>query len=272
MKDLATRIRDTLHRHEADAPSFDPSDARRTIVRTRRRQVLNVTAFGIGTVAVVIGLVAGAGQVIRAGQEHNVLHRPPSVVSPTPNEAGKPYRVLHGRVTFAAAPPWDVGFAGPWALWFDSNYEERVVVLTDPVQIEAGCRPGPAPADAETLVQSIRSDPDLEVTRPVAVAVGGVQALRMDVAAAAGARICATWEGPGVVREQGSYSPQDDGGTSDSTVVVGSGRHRMRLYVLDIPGGSSHILAIAIVAPEATFQQVVRAAAPIVDSFQFHAA
>lgn len=45
---------------------------------------------------------------------------------------------------------------------------------------------------------------------------------------------------------------------------------RMRLYLLDLPGGSARILAIAILAPEHDFEHVVEATAPIVDSFEFH--
>lgn len=45
---------------------------------------------------------------------------------------------------------------------------------------------------------------------------------------------------------------------------------RMRLYLLDLPVGSGRILAIAISAPEASFEHVVEAAEPIVDSFEFH--
>jgi hypothetical protein len=45
---------------------------------------------------------------------------------------------------------------------------------------------------------------------------------------------------------------------------------RMRLYLVDLPGGSARILSIAIVAPESSFESVVEAAAPILDSFEFH--
>lgn len=48
----------------------------------------------------------------------------------------------------------------------------------------------------------------------------------------------------------------------------------MRLYLLDLPGGSARTLAIAIVASAPNFDQldqVVEAAAPILDSFEFHA-
>jgi hypothetical protein len=44
----------------------------------------------------------------------------------------------------------------------------------------------------------------------------------------------------------------------------------MRLYLVDLPGGSARILAIAIIASEADFERVLEAATPIVDSFEFH--
>ena len=45
---------------------------------------------------------------------------------------------------------------------------------------------------------------------------------------------------------------------------------RMRLYLVDLPaGGSARILAIAVAAPEARFDQVVGAAAPVLDSVEF---
>ena len=265
MNDLETQIRDALRRHENDAPSLDPSDARRAAGRTRRRQVLNVATVGVGTLALVIGLVAGLGGLLRAARSPTVMHRPPSVVSPSPSEAGTSYRLLRGDVTFSAAPPWDVGFAGPWALWLDNHYDERVHVLADPRPIATGCQAGPAPADAQALARSIRSDPDLEATRTAVVDVGGVEALRMDVVATTEASVCPDWEGPGIVREKGPHRPEN----GDDTVVVGEG-NRMRLFLLDLPGGSPHILAIAIVAPETRFEQVVQAAAPIVRSFDFH--
>jgi hypothetical protein len=45
----------------------------------------------------------------------------------------------------------------------------------------------------------------------------------------------------------------------------------MRLYLVDLPGGSARILSIAIVASEDQFERVVEAAAPVVDSIELHA-
>jgi len=100
-------------------------------------------------------------------------------------------------------------------------------VLAEPLPLKTGCRQGPAPADAEALARSIRSDPDLEATAPVAVGVGGVDALRMDVVAAAGASVCDDMGTPLVVSgPQLRWHGLERG-------------DRMRLYLLDLPGGSS---------------------------------
>ncbi len=133
--------------------------------------------------------------------------------------------------------------------------------VADPRLAETDCQPGPVPADAEALARSIRSDPDFEATAPVAVSLGGTPALRMEVVAVPGATVCEGWRGPRVVSES-------DRGWPGMDLAPGS---RMRLYLLDLPGGSARILAIAVVAPEARFEQVVEAAAPIFDSFEFHA-
>ena len=125
-------------------------------------------------------------------------------------------------------------------------------VVADPLTA-TGCETGPAPADAETLVRSIRSNPALEATAPVAVSVGGIDAMRMDVVAPGRLDVgdCAP-----MVLEHLSLM-QDD---------------RARLYLLDLPEGmSARILAIAISAHDSEFEYVVEAAAPIVDSFEFHA-
>lgn len=46
---------------------------------------------------------------------------------------------------------------------------------------------------------------------------------------------------------------------------------RIRLYLVDLPEGSSAgILAVAIGAPDSAFDRVVKQAAPILDSIEFH--
>ncbi|MGH2556247.1 MAG: hypothetical protein ACRDHO_11085, partial [Actinomycetota bacterium] len=126
-------------------------------------------------------------------------------------------------------------------------------VVAGPRPIETGCQEGPTPADAEALARSIQSDPDFEATAPVAVSVGGIRALRMDVVTAPRASLCEGFPGALVV-----------------TGTVVDEFTRMRLYLLELPGGSPRILAIAMTAPKLNFERVMEEEAPILDSFEFH--
>jgi hypothetical protein len=194
----------------------------------------------------------------------------PVVTTENGEPVSVPYEFLDGEVTFRAAPPWDWSVAG-WeftpkmATLNHPDFEERLVLVADPLPVETGCEDGPAPADAEALARSIRSDPDLEATEPVVVSVGGIDALRMDVVAATGASVCEAVPAAQVVAPPPSAGPNGDLGFSGANLDQG---HRMRLYLLDLPGGPARMLAIAIIAPDARFEHAVEAAAPIMASIE----
>jgi hypothetical protein len=96
----------------------------------------------------------------------------------------------------------------------------------------------------------------------VAVGVAGIEALQVDVMAAPGASVCEVSFGAPEVLTENDHSWWG--------LDLKRG-HRTRLYLLDLPEGSStRILAIAIVAPEACFERVMEAATPIVDSVELH--
>jgi hypothetical protein len=186
-------------------------------------------------------------------------------------EVRQSHEFLDGEVTFGGSAfrysfgGWD--FTPTMETLILANMNERVALVADPLPVETGCEvaPGPAPVDSEALAQSIRTDPDLEVSESVAVSVGGIEGVRMDVVAAPGASNC-DYEGwPAVLA---ASTGRMGGGYQLVEMPVGS---RMRLYLLDLPEEvSAGILAIAIAAPESRFDQVVEAAAPIVDSVEFH--
>lgn len=158
---------------------------------------------------------------------------------------GVPSTYFDGEVTMQAVHPW-VGSqlipegVGPSTDGGERNGWRRLIVKAVP----ANCQPG-RPANAEGVAESIRSDPDLEATPPVAVSAGGANALMMDVVTAAGASACGF------------------------SIATGD---RMRLYLIDAPEGSSmRVLAIAIVIPESSFARAVAPAASMVESIEFHA-
>ena len=183
-------------------------------------------------------------------------------------ENGQPvpvhYIVFDGEVTVSAADPWQVRVESEMVLDRNGMFGDEYLELSrDPLPVASGCEQGPAPAAAAALARSIQSDPDLEVTAPVAVSVGGADGLVMDVTLASGASVCDDSASPLVLTRR------TDGYRGQSRLDQGS---RMRLYLLDLPEGlTTRILAIAIVAPEARFEGVIEAATPVVDSIEFQA-
>ena len=124
---------------------------------------------------------------------------------------------------------------------------------------------GAPPANAATLAQQIRSNPDLVASAPTTVQIGGVEAIQVDVVAATGASGCA-----GGMYGRAAGGVVERGGGSSGSVAVENGKHRMRLFLVDLPEGlSARMMAIAIVAPEARFEHVAKAAAPVVASIEF---
>ena len=182
-----------------------------------------------------------------------------------------PYGLLGGLVRFSAADPWHVGLERS-AMELGDKPSEAVILLGDPRASGRGCGVGPAPADAEALARDLRSDPDLEATAPVAVTVGGLDAIEMDIRLAPGTSMC---EGLSPVLR---LSDASDYGSDRRAVNLEPGAH-IRLFLVDLPesfasrvdipeGSASRIVAIAVVAPEARFDSVLRAATPIIDSIE----
>ena len=216
-------------------------------------------------------------------------------IAPT-TEDGKPlaleFQVFNGALTLHVAHPWimsDRAFipfgrlipAGqgipPTTDGGERNDWDQIFFMADPKWVGTSCQPadpGDAEAHAQALAASIRADPNLVATTPVPVTAGTYEGLMLDVKVPAGADLC--------------WNVNDAGDTSDDPGVlyplvdmnagydVGDGHARghasgewMRLYLFDVPATSGmQWLAIAVVAPESTFQRAVDAAQPIVDSIQ----
>lgn len=104
------------------------------------------------------------------------------------------------RAAYPFEPSLDAWDRGPnrtaiVGLRFHKRILRLLLFLADPRPIGPGCEDAPAPGDAEALARSIRSDPDLEATAPVAVTIGGAPALQIDVMLAPRASSCA-WSRP----------------------------------------------------------------------------
>ena len=288
--------------NEEDIPLLYATSSGAPYERAEFEPVLGIE-WPYGLTAFKVRLFAGdtvVEQLLFAGPDGSLLSYERdgfgTDIAPT-TEDGQPearlFSTLDGEVTLRAADPWIMsdyrgrGFGrlipeGPGVLpttdGGQRNDWDEFFVIADPALLGTDCQAGPDSADAEALAESIRSDPDLGATAPVAVSAGGADALMMDVKIAAEVTICVPTNAesdplpnavlePLFTDELGAYF------TKYGRAIRGPASGEwMRLYLFDAPEGSSmRILAIAIVAPESSFERAVEAAAPVVDSLEFHA-
>ncbi len=165
----------------------------------------------------------------------------------TTTENGQPVPMLFaqfdGEVTYSSPSPYsmDVG-------------DDGLIDFTDPVVFWSECAQGPVPADAAAFAQAVIADPNFETTAPVAARVGGVEAVAIDVALSPAGRVC--------------WAYRTDGHRWIHALEPGK---RLRLFLVDLPEGMSmRTLAIAVMAPDERFEEVIEEATPIIDSIEFH--
>jgi hypothetical protein len=123
---------------------------------------------------------------------------------------------------------------------------------------QAACTGQPATGvgrAAADLVSWLGSLPDLTITAPESVTVGGLSGIRVDVAVTSGGPVCSPGDYQLWVSD---YSPLWWGLTPG---------HPQRHYLLDLPG--RHNVLVVVPAPEADFASFMAIADPILESFDF---
>lgn len=179
-----------------------------------------------------------------------------------------PYEFFDGEVVVSADAPWEANVWTVSGLSLGDNSSDELVQFTrDPLPAAANCTQGLAVADGAALAQAILSDPNLESTAPVAVTVGGASGLQMDITQAPAATTCPD-AGFGLALVL--TKPTEVISRFADSVLLGP-HDRMRLYLIDLPEGSvGRVLAVAVTADETRFDEVAEAAAPIIESIEFH--
>jgi Tol biopolymer transport system component len=246
-----------------------------------------VRLFAEGTVVEQLVFTAGAGRGLEYQPDGFGTDIAPTTENGQP--VAVPYELFGGEVTVQIAHPWIFSDRIPFGRLIpegtgvkpttdggERNDWSKIFLMTDPAPVATDCPTSANPVDAEALAASLLSDPDLGASAPVAVRVGTVDALMMDVTVAPGQPLCVP------VTEGGDLGTGDLGTLifdQSATTLVSNGTARgvatgesMRLYLFNTPEGSStRILAVAIVAPPSRFDTALKAATPIVDSVEFRA-
>jgi hypothetical protein len=182
----------------------------------------------------------------------------------------QPSSILDGQVTYSAfQADWFEVSPGPEMGYLRGRVGDYMYILPNSLPPDDCDNSGGTPPSAEELVRAIRTDPDLEATAPVPARVGGIDALRLDVAVAPGAATCTRADTVYV-----APTPYSEGW---GWIQPGD---LARLYVLDLPeplrvpwGPPARTLTILIRihASQGDFERTVASVAPILDSFEFHA-
>lgn len=267
--DLEARLREALHVDAQRARLVNPqSPPARDVVSISEAPPRSRSGRRLVALAAAIALIVGAGVVIFQDARDRTGDVTTSPGPPTPSSspatiAPESFVFFDGEVSGSAAAPWEVVGYGQ-ALTLGQDVEDgRLQIGTDPYPGTTGCETGLFFYDAAALARAIRSDPDLEATAPERVSIGGIEGMAMDVTLAPEATTC-----PDIGSTLVLAGFDGDFWTRRLSLDQGS---RARLYLVDMPEASTtRILAIAVVAPESRFDAVTEAAAPIIESIEFH--
>ena len=227
--------------------------------RTSRNQ--RIVAIAVG-VALPLLLLVGAVRFLGSDPEPKVpLARPSTSVSPTP---------VSGRTSFFEAPftytlpaGWTVTIEGTW--YFELSPPEAPEwwgdfwVVSSFVPARSDCTDRPEQGvgwSSDAMTSWLSTHPALDATTPREVTLGGATGSWVDV------QLADDW---------------DQTCSGGLTLVTGhpdsigkwliAGNEKIRFYVLDVPAGDT--VTIVIYATDASFNDVIDLAAPVVDSFRF---
>jgi hypothetical protein len=245
-----------------------------------RRVTMSNFAVAAASVAAAI-LIVAVGIRLASDQGLPAAASSPSAPAPStaaPSPSAPPpsatplrlvrHRLVDGEVQLAVAdPPWH------FASW--REFDRRMIGLdfygrtrsgdmlffADPNPIGADCEMNPPLADARAVADHILADPDVASSQPRQVRIAGVNALELDVALAAGAiEDC---------NGDTSLPITSDPRHPSKFAVLGDDQSH-RIYLLDVPTGSTQVLAIVVSAANADFGRVIEAAGPVLDSILFN--
>jgi hypothetical protein len=237
--------------------------------RRERKQRDRRTAAGVFGLALTILVLGGWLTVINLAQPKTA--DPPgghAVTSETGVDMLEPYGILGGEVTFRAPETW----SSPWMMGVVEGEESILIggegTYLAVIEVQAPvppCAASGTPATAAQLAARIESDPELIATALPLVTIGGVEALRLDVAAGEGAEICGEAPPTGVPVKGVPVVMHADGSHSWSV----DRRERMRVHLLPFPTDPNRTLAILISSRAEDFDEALAAAEPILATLEF---
>lgn len=248
------------------------------------RLLMNTYAkVAVAAAAILVAAVAGYSLLPHTGPGPAGQPTPSPTLQPSPVALTHPaaslaagtysVSILPGEVTFTLPAGWSAPQVGPDSSDFTLHLnagpaDDAVLVMFNMRRAakDAACTEGPEPgsgSSARTLADDLAADANLRVTPTSPIRVGTATALVIDVTLApAATRTC----------------PFSGGAVSVPLIVdtlAGTGpfwgigpNEKIRLVLLDRPGSTNAVVVIDSAAG-ASFDQLVAATMPVVESFAF---
>ena len=167
----------------------------------------------------------------------------------------------YGEVSYDVTDGWSSTFDDPSRLTLlpptvDGSGMHGLYVFADAAPVNADC-PATAStaADSTAIAATLSATPGLSVTKSEAT-VGAYQAHVLDVVAAASLP-CAS---------ERRLLASKPGGSTPWTLAIGQGQ-RMRILLIDLPGGRTMAVVVASDRSAAEYAQVLDASTAVIDSF-----
>jgi hypothetical protein len=224
--------------------------------RTSRNKRIVAIAVGVG---VPLLLLVGAVRLLGSDPDPKVPLAPPSTsVSPTP-VSGRT-RLFEAPFTYTLPPGWTVS-DGSWAV---SLRSPQIWVFSSFVPARSDCSDRPEQGvgrSSDAMTSWLSTHPALDATTPREVTLGRATGSWVDV------QLADDWDYTCPGGSQGGLRLVT--GEPENSIGMWSivPNEKIRFYVLDPPAGDT--VTIVISTFDASFNDVIDQAAPVVESFKF---
>lgn len=252
---------------------------------TRTVALLAASAVLIGIVGTLLASVAGPGPTPTLTPAPSAPPSDPPVVLLEPTSNLTPGRYLvrtnAGASTFSVPSGWTVTSMGmlDYALapsGAPDGDDIRVFFDMHIASKDEACTEVPEPRiamTADAIVANLAADPRIVTSQPVAVTIGGLTGQQIDVRIAPSTTKTCPFSGgtPAVplLVDDAAYVVSQDGPDITNGPFWGvDPDDRLRIVVLDTPG-SGNVVFVVNSNDGTTFDQIVSAAMPVLESYRF---
>jgi len=255
-------IHDAVEAMEMSGPAT-PQTLRFELYRERKTRNQRIAAIAVG-IAVPVALLIGAVRLLASEGDSNVpLTTPSTSVTLTPQPVSGRSETFEAPFTFKVPSDWT--FSGEAARYYswdlnDGSMTHLIALSSVVAATPDSCVVQPAQGvgtSSDAMTNWLSTHPALDATTPRPVTLGAATGSYVDI------QIADDWN---QTCAQGLALLTGKPSTRSSWSIYGPGK--LRIYVLDVPGGDT-VSIVVDVPQKSDFPNVIDGAAAFVESFEF---